>query len=462
MADNTAQGGTDTIATDDIAGVKHQRVKVEYGADGSATDVSSTTPLPAATPSATTTGSITAAAQTVAHTVPDNHSSYTIELTGTFANSGTVLIVECSIDGTNWHATNVRPNTSATVNEQYTTTTTDITGGSGMSPSMWKGTSGGVTAIRVRCSTYGGADSVNVRITSSAGLGGTFLLGGLSDVRGSSIASTSGAIAAAGTGTVGPHDVSRSGNVSFIVKNTVAASAWAGSPVLVFEQSDDGTSWAPMAVVDNATGAVASTHYPGVNTASTEKVYEAQAESINSVRVRVTTGPTTNGLTVNIQSASLPFVPFVTAIDRKDAARTQFSLTYTSTAPVVADTLLSMVPSRSHVAAAAATTHAATAGRVLRITGVFLSLRATAATLPYGLLTVRVNPSGAAVIGSNGIAVIGVSGSAAVIGNTGTRESSVTDGIVEISGTQQIGFSFSNNLVSNVANITVVGYEYPA
>lgn len=50
MADNvaiTAGSGTN-IATDDIGGVQHQRVKVEFGADGSATDVSSAAPLPAA------------------------------------------------------------------------------------------------------------------------------------------------------------------------------------------------------------------------------------------------------------------------------------------------------------------------------------------------------------------------------------------------------------------------------
>lgn len=47
MADNvsiTAGSGT-TIAADDIAGVLHQRVKLSQGADGSATDVSSTAPL---------------------------------------------------------------------------------------------------------------------------------------------------------------------------------------------------------------------------------------------------------------------------------------------------------------------------------------------------------------------------------------------------------------------------------
>jgi hypothetical protein len=47
MADNTPQGGSDTIATDDIGGVKYQRVKMNFGADGSATDVSNTAPMPA-------------------------------------------------------------------------------------------------------------------------------------------------------------------------------------------------------------------------------------------------------------------------------------------------------------------------------------------------------------------------------------------------------------------------------
>jgi len=49
VADNTILNsgtGGDTIATDDIAGIKHQRVKIQYGVDGAATDVSDTNPLP--------------------------------------------------------------------------------------------------------------------------------------------------------------------------------------------------------------------------------------------------------------------------------------------------------------------------------------------------------------------------------------------------------------------------------
>jgi hypothetical protein len=49
MADNTVLNpgsGGDTIASDDIAGVKYQRVKPAWGVDGSAVDVSAAAPLP--------------------------------------------------------------------------------------------------------------------------------------------------------------------------------------------------------------------------------------------------------------------------------------------------------------------------------------------------------------------------------------------------------------------------------
>ena len=76
MADNTtlnAGTGGDVIASDDIGGVKHQRVKVEFGADGSATDVSAANPLPSAVYSRTSkvavTPTVTAAAYTAGNVV---------------------------------------------------------------------------------------------------------------------------------------------------------------------------------------------------------------------------------------------------------------------------------------------------------------------------------------------------------------------------------------------------------
>ena len=48
MADNVSVpgGSAGPIATDEVSGVQYQRVKVNYGADGSATDVSADNPLP--------------------------------------------------------------------------------------------------------------------------------------------------------------------------------------------------------------------------------------------------------------------------------------------------------------------------------------------------------------------------------------------------------------------------------
>ena len=42
----TLPGTGEDIAADEIAGLKHQRIKVQYGENGSATDVSLTNPMP--------------------------------------------------------------------------------------------------------------------------------------------------------------------------------------------------------------------------------------------------------------------------------------------------------------------------------------------------------------------------------------------------------------------------------
>lgn len=54
MADNIGYtpGAGATIAADDIGGVLHQRVKVGIGADGVATDISTSNPMPVTAPNA--------------------------------------------------------------------------------------------------------------------------------------------------------------------------------------------------------------------------------------------------------------------------------------------------------------------------------------------------------------------------------------------------------------------------
>ena len=115
MADNTTLPGTgDVIASDDIGGVKHQRVKVEFGGDGVATDVSAATPLPV-------TGAITVTANSVISVVnsttvtlgigavftgvAEDVTEYTDVRVTVFADAASAvdgLQIQQSSNGTNW------------------------------------------------------------------------------------------------------------------------------------------------------------------------------------------------------------------------------------------------------------------------------------------------------------------------------------------------------------------------
>lgn len=102
MPDNitiTAGAGTN-IATDEIGGTHYQRVKPAFGADGSATDVSATAPLPTAsgTP-ATVAGTINSAASLSGTiTLPGELVGILMPAAWTTAN----LTFQGSIDGTNF------------------------------------------------------------------------------------------------------------------------------------------------------------------------------------------------------------------------------------------------------------------------------------------------------------------------------------------------------------------------
>lgn len=112
MADNTtlnAGSGGDVIATDDIAGVKHQLVKVEYGAADSATPVSPTNPLPVtATGGASyinlsASGQVKASAGTLVGVFVASSSSGTIKLWDNTSAATTVLVNTFSASAATWY-----------------------------------------------------------------------------------------------------------------------------------------------------------------------------------------------------------------------------------------------------------------------------------------------------------------------------------------------------------------------
>jgi Glycosyl hydrolases family 16 len=108
-------------------------------------------------------------------------------------------------------------------------------------------------------------------------------------------------------------DVTDAGGVSFIIKNTTAGTGFTGVPVMVFEQSDDGTSWAPLPVTSISLG-TSSSPVMTAGAANAEQVFDAALEGVSFVRVRVTTAQTANGMTVVIQPGGMPFSPVVSSI----------------------------------------------------------------------------------------------------------------------------------------------------
>lgn len=106
MADNTVQNGTDTISTDDLGGgVKVQRVKVQHGGDGVATDVTTLNGLPVQSmqPAISTTNWTSGTAGNAANTVTvTGLSTVSVGLHLTSTMTAGVITFEVSPDNTNW------------------------------------------------------------------------------------------------------------------------------------------------------------------------------------------------------------------------------------------------------------------------------------------------------------------------------------------------------------------------
>lgn len=138
--------------------------------------------------------------------------------------------------------------------------------------------------------------------------------GGLS-IKGESLPALTQNVTANTPVTTSALDASEAGNVTFIVKNTAAATGYTGNPVIAFEQSDDGTSWAPLTVVRSDNNVAATTHYLTPNSAFAELMFDGAAEGVNWVRARVITAQSANGMTIVIQPGGLGFSPVVSTIN---------------------------------------------------------------------------------------------------------------------------------------------------
>ena len=124
MADNTvlnAGTGGDTISTDDIGGVKVQRVKVQFGADGAAADVSAAAPLPTigdvGVVSTANSSAVPLAANAVFTGTSEDLTHYpfiSVYVYSDQASAADGLSIQQSSDGTNWDVTDAYTTPAAT------------------------------------------------------------------------------------------------------------------------------------------------------------------------------------------------------------------------------------------------------------------------------------------------------------------------------------------------------------
>lgn len=325
--------------------------------------------------------------------------------------------------------------------------------------------------------TVGAVTAITNALPAGANVIGTV------NVQGLAVTGTSASIAAAGTGTIGPLAVVAAGNVTFTVKNTVAANAYAGNPVLVFEQSDDNSQWGPMSVSRSDTNAVASTFTLAPNTASASLMFNAPLEGVAWIRCRVTTGPVTNAMTVVISPGGLPFTPLtsvinqpvtkgtqgttgVTTQDLKDAGRN--AVHYYMLIPVLTsatDTLQSLTGTKAGATVATTTTPAVvTAGKTFRVTRVAATYIATA-TSGYGIIRLRFNTAGVVAITSPIAATICIgSGTPATANATGSEEAALDEGWEFAAATgvgiSVQGFAAVTATAVGYVMVSITGYEY--
>lgn len=276
--------------------------------------------------------------------------------------------------------------------------------------------------------------------------------------------SVSGNIAAAATGTIGPLDITNYGNASVIVKNQTAGTAFAGAPVLVFEQSDDGTSWAPWMVKRDDTGGVNSTWVLSANSANTEVVFDGSLEAVTQVRVRVTTGPTTNPMTVSIRAGAFPFVPHVTVTQKHNAGRQQWVLYAEAVTGVAALTALSAIAVTGVTAAGTATSYTVPAGKTLRITSAVFGMLSNGATLTTAKMRLHAVTSGALTAATGNIVLsfprVG-NPSATTAANEGGAQITISlgEGIEFVAG-NTIGLSHQESATGVTIDAMLIGQLY--
>lgn len=200
------------------------------------------------------------------------------------------------------------------------------------------------------------------------------------------------------------------------------------------------------------------------DTSNTGKKIQAEQQTIGADTVlihRFVQGDKTADQTVGVTAKGTQGAFAAATQDLKDAGRVIYSAAtvIAGVTAVTTEALLTLTPTRDGVAGTPAGTLPITAGKRLRATSLIVGCISTSAAVLSGRVTLRMNPSGAAVATSPILVIMPLSIPAALAQVGDWVNVPIPDGI-EFSGTHQFGITQVFSATTGTVWASLIGYEY--
>jgi hypothetical protein len=235
-----------------------------------------------------------------------------------------------------------------------------------------------------------------------------------------------------------------------------------------FLMAFNGTTWDRVTIDGNNTDAepVATTGMIEVVAANTmyngttwDRVRGTIANGMAVDVTRVTGNVAVTATPITLTKGTQGATGFTTQ-DLKDAGRVVISLTASIAAPTVADTVYAtLIKNSGGVAAAGAQSIVQAGGKILRLTAISGQIRATAVSLPWAMVTLRMSNTTTCTAASSVVAYLQMGGTAAAVGNTGGTALPLSDG-VELPAGGSFCISVQGNVTTNALTFAATGFEY--
>lgn len=169
----------------------------------------------------------------------------------------------------------------------------------------------------------------------------------------------------------------------------------------------------------------------------------------------------TTGNSARVLNAPPAATEYALAVRRVDPARTQRTLHGIGAASATSETLFTLTPVTQFVTGGTGTSIAVTSGKTFRIQSIFAGFRQGTATAAWARVSVRVNPSGAAIVSSPVIASLLLPTWLAATGGGAMIPIPVPDGLeIPVGSGAQLAATHISSATGHFVDVVVQGYEY--